>query len=51
MGAGEFAKWPFTGQLTIRLSNRSGHLAEINEGEAFVNFLVVHDCLDDIIVE
>lgn len=34
MGAGEFAKWPFTGHLTIRLSNRGGNLAEINEGEA-----------------
>lgn len=46
-----FAEPGYEGCLELQLSNRSGKLAEINEGEAVVNFILVEAFKDDIIVE
>lgn len=46
-----FAKFPYEGNLKLQLSNRSTQLAEINEGEPVVNFVVVDAHAVNIVVE
>lgn len=46
-----FAEEGFTGHLVLQLTNRSGKMVEINEGEPVVNFIVVEAFKDDIIVD